>query len=138
MKWQANAPVRGQRLRRKSPPTAGAVGRLFCRHQSFPGRAQSQLNSERRRQKQVYFSRLNFLKITGGDLRLFRQLVLGPTPADPLAPDVCAKDFDSLPFFFGNSHDILHRFSCQNVNDAYIVKKVSLLLKEKPDQCVLV
>jgi hypothetical protein len=32
---------------------------------------------------------------------------------------------NSLPFFLGNCHDILHRFLMVKVNDTYIVKSIS-------------
>jgi hypothetical protein len=46
--------------------------------------------------------------------------------ANPLAAHVCAEYLDSLPFFSGNRHDILHRFSAIEMNDTYIVKRISL------------
>lgn len=138
MNRKANAQVRGHRLRRKPPCSVRRVGRLFCGHQAFPRTPERQLYSERRRQKQVDFSRLDFLEVARRDLGFFSKFILSPSSADPLPAHVCAKYADSPPLFFGNCHDILHRLIGPNVNDVYIVKKYSLLLKEKPTCSVLI
>lgn len=91
-------------------------------HQPLPRAAQRQLNPERGRQEEIDFPRLDFLQIACGNFSPFCQLVLRQTLAHPFAAHICAKSFDSPPFFFGNSHDILHRGHATNVNDTYIVK----------------
>jgi hypothetical protein len=40
---------------------------------------------------------------------------------------------DSLPFFLGNCHDILHRFLMIKMNDTYIVKSARILLARAGD-----
>jgi hypothetical protein len=95
---------------------------LFNRHQPLPRTAQCQLNPKRRRQKEIDFPGLDFLQIARGDVSFFGQLILSQTLTHPFAADIRAENFDSLPFSFGNSHDILHRGSAKNMNDTYIVK----------------
>jgi hypothetical protein len=73
--------------------------------------------------KNVNFPCLNFLEIARGDFSPFRQRILRESLAHPLAAHIRAEDPDSLPFFLGNGHDILHRFFPENMNDTYIVKK---------------
>jgi len=69
------------------------------------------LNPEYRRGQYVDFPRLNFLEIARGNFGPFGQPFLRPAAAHAFPAYVCAERFDSLPFFSGNSHDILHRFS---------------------------
>jgi hypothetical protein len=85
------------------------------------------LNPKRRGDKNVNFACLNFLEIARGDFSPFCQFVLRESLAHPLTAHIRAEDFDSLPFFFGNGHDILHRFYPENMNDTYIVKNRFLL-----------
>jgi hypothetical protein len=80
------------------------------------------LNPKRRGNENVNFPCLNFLEVARGDFSPFRQVILRQFLEHPLAAHVRAEDFDSLPFFFGNGHDILHRFYTLNMNDTYIVK----------------
>jgi len=69
------------------------------------------LNPENSRGQNVYFTRLNFLQITRGYFGPFGQFFLRQAFAYPLPAHIRAEGFDSLPFFSGNGHDILHRFS---------------------------
>jgi hypothetical protein len=80
------------------------------------------LNPKRRGDQNVNFSRLNFLEIARGDFGAFRQFILRQFFTHPLPAHVRAEDFDSLPLFLGNGHDILHRFLMLKMNDTYIVK----------------
>ena len=72
--------------------------------------------------------RLNLLQVACRNLGPLGQLVLRHAPANPLPAHVRAKDLDSLPFFLGNRHDILHRFYTPVKNDTYIVKEFLLFL----------
>jgi hypothetical protein len=108
---------------------------LLNRHQPLPGTAQCQLNPKRRRQKEIDFPGLDFLQVARGNFRSFGQLILGQTLTHSFAADVRAENFDSLPFFSGNSHDILHRGSAKNMNDTYIVKSLRFLLAQKSNFC---
>src|ERR1022692_164536 len=94
----------------------------FGRHQPPIWTSKCQLNPKRRGEKYVNFPCLNFLEVTRGDFSPFRQFILRQFLEHPLAAHVRAEDFDSLPFFLGNGHDILHRFYTLNMNDTYIVK----------------
>jgi hypothetical protein len=98
--------------------------KLFGWHQSLPRATESQLNSEGGGDQNVNFPGLNFLQIARCNFGSFRQFILRQFFANALTTDVCAKGLDSLPFFFGNGHDILHRFLRQNMNDTYIVKNI--------------
>ena len=84
---------------------------------------QRQLNPEHRGGQNVYFPSLNFLQIARGNFGPLGQFLLRQAFAHPLPAHVRAEGFDSLPFFSGNGHDILHRFSPRNMNDTYIVKR---------------
>lgn len=95
---------------------------LLNRHQPLPRAAQCQLNPKCRRQKEIDFPGLDFLQVARGNFGFFGQLILSQTLTHPFAADIRAKRFDSLPFFSGNSHDILHRGYGRNMNDTYIVK----------------
>jgi hypothetical protein len=68
------------------------------------------------------------LQIARGNFGAFGQFILRQSLAHALAAHVCAELLDSLPFFLGNCHDILHRFQAMNMNDTYIVKKRRVLL----------
>jgi hypothetical protein len=81
------------------------------------------LNPEHRGGQNVYFPSLNFLQIACGNFGPLSQFLLRQAFADPLPAHVRAEGFDSLPFFSGNGHDILHRYSARNMNDTYIVKR---------------
>jgi hypothetical protein len=83
---------------------------------------EGQLNPKRRCEQNVDFPGLNLLQVARCDFGAFRQLVLRQFPADPLPAHIRAEDLDPLPFFFGNCHDILHRFLMPQMNDTYIVK----------------
>lgn len=98
---------------------------LFGRHQPLPRATKRQLDSKSCGQKEVDFSGFKFLQVARGNLGSFGQFFLCQPFANPLAADIRSENFDSLPFFFGNSHDILHRGSTKNVNDTYIVKTLS-------------
>lgn len=133
MNWKANAPVRGHMPWLKLPCGKKAKGGiLFSGHQTLPRTPEGQLDSERCRQKQIDLPGFDFLKVACGNLGLFGQFLLRQSFADPFTSHISAECLDSLPFFFGNCHDILHRFATQNVNDTYIVKKVLLFLTETP------
>ena len=101
---------------------------LFRRSQPFPGTTESQLNPKRCGDENVNFPGLNLLKISGGNFSAFGQFILRQTLAHPLPAHVGTKDLDSLPFFLGNGHDILHRFLMVEMNDTYIVKRLWVLL----------
>ena len=88
-----------------------------------------QLNPERRGEQNVDFPCFNFLQIARGDFGAFGQLLLRPALAHPFAAHVGPENLDSLPFFSGNGHGILHRLYPANMNDTYIVKKVVLCLR---------
>lgn len=94
-------------------------------HQPFPRAAERQLNSEGCREQNVDFSGLNFLQVARGDFSALGKFFLSHTFTHPLPAHICAEDRDSLPFFFGNGHDILHRGCARNMNDTYIVKHLS-------------
>ena len=96
---------------------------LFRRCQPFPRTAESQLNPKRCGEENVDLSGLNLLKISRGDFSAFRQRILRQTLAHPLPAHVGTEDLDSLPFFLGNGHVILHRFLMVEMNDTYIVKR---------------
>jgi hypothetical protein len=83
------------------------------------------LDSEGGGDQNVDFPGLNFLKIPRRNFSPFGQIILGQTFANPFPAHIRAEDLDSLPFFFGNSHDILHRFLMVKMNDTYIVKRIS-------------
>jgi hypothetical protein len=68
------------------------------------------LNPKRRGNKNVNFTRLNFLEIARSNVGSFGQRILRESLTHPLTAHVCAENLDSLPFFLGNGHDILHRF----------------------------
>jgi hypothetical protein len=95
-------------------------------HQPLVRTAQRQLNPEGGGEQEVDFSGLNFLQVARGNLGALGQFILRQTLANPLAAHVCAEHLDSLPFFSGNRHDTLHRFSAIEMNDTYIVKRISL------------
>jgi len=95
---------------------------LFGRHQAFIRTTQCQLNSECRGEQDIDLPRLNLLQVAGRNLGSFGQFVLRHASANSLPAHARAKDLDSLPFFFGNRHDILHRFYTPVKNDTYIVK----------------
>ena len=101
---------------------------LFIRHQPFVGTAKPQLNSKSGGEEDVDFTGLNFLQIARGNFSAFGQFVLRKFLADALPAHIRAEDLDSLPFFLGNGHDILHRFYAGNMNDTYIVKRFRILL----------
>ena len=87
-----------------------------------------QLNPERRGEQNVDLPRFDFLQIARGDFGALGQFFLGQTFPHPLPAQIGAKDLDSLPFFFGNSHDILHRHLMPEMNDTYIVKQYRIAL----------
>jgi hypothetical protein len=95
---------------------------LFGRHQPFPRATESQLDSKSGGNENVYFTGLDFLKIARGNFGSFGQFILRQFLADALTAHVRAVDFDSLPFFFGNRHDILHRGS-NDENERYIYRE---------------
>jgi hypothetical protein len=101
---------------------------LFRRHQPFPRAAESQLDPKSCCDKNVDFTGFNFLKIPRGDFGSFSQLILRQAFAHPFPAHIGAKDLDSLPFFLGNCHDTLHRFSALKMNDTYIVNGFRILL----------
>ncbi len=95
-------------------------------HQPLVRTGQCQLNSERGSEQDVDFASLDFLQVARGNFGALGQFILRHALANPLAAHVCAEYLDSLPFFSGNRHDILHRFSAIEMNDTYIVKRISL------------
>ena len=101
---------------------------LFGRHQAFIRTTQCQLNSECRGEQDIDLPRLNLLQVAGRNLGSLGQFVLRHASANPLPAHVRAKDLDSLPFFLGNCHDILHRFLMMEMNDTYIVKRFRIML----------
>lgn len=86
------------------------------------------MNPKRRSDENVDFPGLNFLKVARGNFSAFGQFILRQTLVHPLPAHVRAEDLDSLPFFLGNGHDILHRFLMVEMNDTYIVKSFRILL----------
>ena len=109
---------------------------LFSRHQPFVGTAKPQLNSKGGGQEDVDFPGLDFLQIARGNFSAFGQFVLRQFFANALPAHIRAEDFDSLPLFLGNGHDILHRFYAGNMNDTYIVKRFRILLaKSGGERC---
>jgi hypothetical protein len=105
----------------------GAIA-LLKRHEPFPRATESQLDSERGCDKYVNFPRFNLLQVARRNFRPFRQFILCQFFPHPLAAHIGTKDLDSLPFFLGYGHDILHRFLMPKMNDTYIVKKFQILL----------
>jgi hypothetical protein len=101
---------------------------LFSRHQPFVGTPKAQLDSKGGRDQNVDFSGLDFLQIAGGNFSTFGQFVLRQFFAHTFPAHVRAQDLDSLPFFLGNGHDILHRFCSGKMNDTYIVKRFRIFL----------
>jgi hypothetical protein len=89
------------------------------------------LNPKCRGEKDVDFTRLNFLEISSGNLGSFGQLVLRQATANPLSSHIRAKHLNSRPLFLGYGHDILHRFEVKILNDTYIVKKTCHLLGKR-------
>ena len=107
---------------------------LFHRSQPLPRTAQRQLNPKRGGEQDVDFPGLDFLEVARGNLGALRKLVLRQAAAHPLAAHARAEGLNPLPFFLGNCHDILHRFSTLEMNDTYIVKNLILLAPEH-DNC---
>ena len=101
-------------------------GESFAGSQTLPLTPERQLNPEGGGEQDVDFSGLDFLQVARGDFGTLGQFILRHVLANSLPTHVCAKDLDSLPFFSGNRHDILHRFSPVKMNDTYIVKRISL------------
>jgi len=95
-------------------------------HHPLVRTAQRELNPEGGGEQDVDFSGLDFLQVARGNFGALGQFILRHALANPLAAHVCAEYLDSLPFFSGNRHDILHRFSAIEMNDTYIVKRISL------------
>jgi hypothetical protein len=94
---------------------------LFNGSQPFPRTVKRQLNAEGCGGQNVDFPGFNFLKVASGDLSAFGQGILRKVFADPFPAHVGPENFNPLPFFFGNRHDILHRFYDPKMNDTYIV-----------------
>ena len=101
---------------------------LLKRHEPFPRATESQLDSERGCDEDVNFSAFNFLQVARRNFRPFRQFILCQFFPHPLAAHIGTEDLDSLPFFLGYGHDILHRFLMPKMNDTYIVKKIQIIL----------
>lgn len=135
MDWKANAGARPKP--RQILPCGKRGGQSVHGHQSSPRAAKRQLQPEGCREQKIDFPGLNFLEITRGNLGFFGQLILGPTPPHPFAANIRTKHFNSFPLFLGDCHDTLHRLFIGNVNDTYIVKSNSDLLKENPNSNVL-
>ena len=98
---------------------------LFHRSQPLPRTAQRQLNPKRGGEQDVDFPGLDFLEVARGNLGALRKLVLRQAAAHPLAAHARAEGLNPLPFFLGNCHDILHRFLMVEMNDTYIVNRIS-------------
>jgi hypothetical protein len=101
---------------------------LIRRHQTLIRATKAQLDSKGGRDQNVYFPRLNFLQIARSDFGAFGEFVLRQFLAHTLAAHISTEDLDSLPFFLGNGHDILHRFLMIKMNDTYIVKMIRIFL----------
>jgi len=101
---------------------------LFRRSQPFPWTTKCQFNPKRCGDENVDFSGLNFLEISRGNFSAFGQFILRQPLAHSLPAHIRTKDLDSLPFFLGNCHGILHRFLMMEMNDTYIVKRFRILL----------
>jgi hypothetical protein len=97
-------------------------------HQPLAWTPQRKLNPKCGGEQDVDFASLDFLQVARGDFGTLGQFILRHALANPLPAHVCAKDLDSLPFFPGNRHDILHRFQRPEMNDTYIVKNNLLAL----------
>jgi hypothetical protein len=82
---------------------------------------QGQLNAKGRGGQNVDFPRLNFLQVPGGNFSAFGQGILSKVFANPFPAHIGPENLDPLPFFFGNRHDMLHRFHGLKMNDTYIV-----------------
>jgi len=95
---------------------------LFRRCQPVPRTTESQLNPKCRGDEDVDFPGFNFLQVARGYFCPFRQFILCHSFAHPFPAHISAENFDSLPFFLGKRHDILHRFLMVAMNDTYIVK----------------
>ena len=80
------------------------------------------MNPKGRGNENVNFPSFDFLQVARGYFSAFGQLILRQTFAHPFPAHVSAEDLDSLPFFLGNCHGILHRFPVPVLNDTYIVK----------------
>lgn len=104
---------------------------LFRGCQPFPRATECQLNPKCRGDENVDFPGLNLLKISRGNFSAFCKRILRQTLAHPLPAHIGTEDLDSLPFFFGNGHDILHRFIIPEMNDTYIVKRFQISLAFK-------
>jgi len=101
-------------------------GESFAGSQTLPLTPERQLNPKGCGEQDVDFACLDFLQVARCDFSALGQFVLCQTLANPLPAHICAEDTDSSPFFTGNRHDILHRFSRVKMNDTYIVKRISL------------
>ena len=116
--------VSGKSRLRQASSDRGILSLVW--HQPLIRTPQCQLNPKGCGEQDVDFACLDFLQVAGGNLGALSQFILRQTLANPLPTHICAKDTDSLPFFTGNRHDILHRFSTHEMNDTYIVKRISL------------
>ena len=83
------------------------------------------MNPKRGGEQDVDFPSFDFLQVARGDFGALRQLVLRHAAAHPLAAHTGTEGLNPLPFFLGNRHDILHRFLMVEMNDTYIVKRIS-------------
>jgi len=92
------------------------------------------LDAHRCCQKNVYFTRLDFLEVARGNLGLFGQLLLGHPLAHTLSADIRSKINDARPFFLAQRHDILHRHALRSLNDTLYREKLSFVLL-KPREC---
>ena len=86
------------------------------------------MNPERRRQKNVDFPCLDFLKVARGDFGSFGQCILRQFFTHPFAAHVGTEDLDSLPLFPRNGHGILHRYFPGEMNDTYIVNRFQIVI----------
>jgi hypothetical protein len=119
-------PVSGENRLKKSSSSKEILS--LDRHQPLARTSQCQLNSKRGGKQDVNFTSLDFLKIARGNFSALGQRILRHALANPLPAHIRTEDVDSLPFFLGNRHDILHRFLVLEMNDTYIVKSFGFFL----------
>ena len=101
-------------------------GNLLAGSKTLPRTPQRQLNPKCGGEQDIDFSGLDFLQIARGNFSALRQLILRHFFTHPLPAHAGTEDLNPLPLFFGNWHDILHRFLVVEMNDTYIVKSFEI------------